>query len=209
VTNGTLSRGHTSIDLGPLARVWNVTSPGDSYTFLAVEVGPSSIIADLIASTGEGTAIAVGDGSLVQTSAASGDHIAVLGATRSVVVDSEVRNGLRGLVVSGSVVRRTSVLAGACSFSPHPRNVAVAASMATMIEDSVSEGCLSKPNVPGLLADAGTSISRSLLRSNTGPVLVMDGDSTYRDSTITNSGGVAVIGGVDLGGNSCNGEPCP
>jgi hypothetical protein len=111
-------------------------------------------------------------------------------------------------VVDGSVVRDTSITNGGCPFVPR-RSVAVSAANATIIEGSVAEGCLFRLDVPAIDAGSGTSISRSILRSNSGPALVLDGDSTYRDSTITNSGGLAVIGGVDLGGNSCNGEPCP
>lgn len=71
---------------------------------------------------------------------------------------------------------------------------------------SVSDSTIYNNAGDGIDAGSGCSIQRNTVRSNTGVALRLDLQSAFRENTLTGNGGGCVIGGVNLGDNSCNGS---
>lgn len=62
----------------------------------------------------------------------------------------------------------------------------------------------------GIVAFGGSSVQRNAVRGNDGVGLSMSGSPSYRENVVTNNAGGTVVGGVDLGSNSCNSTTsCP
>jgi hypothetical protein len=198
------------ITLGSHARIWSVRVA--SYRGGMV-LGDFSIVAESDASGGDSKGLHFG-GILIDSTVSASYYIA-LTASPSVVVDSSVGTlwGVALLGANRSMIRRTNIRGRG-----GPPTAYVGVTSATVVEDVVV-GYVGSRMIGGSLgASAGSSVSESAIlaatpsnqRRGTRPDgLVLDTDSTYRDNTITTDGGVAVIGGVNLGGNTCNAEPCP
>jgi hypothetical protein len=70
----------------------------------------------------------------------------------------------------------------------------------------VSNGVVYDNNADGVDVGAGCSLDNLTIRSNSGAALRMGAQSAYRDTTMTGNGGGCVVGGANVGGNSCNGS---
>lgn len=71
---------------------------------------------------------------------------------------------------------------------------------------SVSDNTVYDNSGDGIQTGSGCSIQGNTVRGNTGVALRLDPQSAFRDNTLTSNGGGCVLGGVNLGGNSCNGS---
>jgi hypothetical protein len=62
----------------------------------------------------------------------------------------------------------------------------------------------------GIATGAGVTVQRNTVRSNGGFGLSLGSISAYRENVITNNSSGSVLGGVNMGSNSCNGTTtCP
>jgi hypothetical protein len=190
------------IGLGAQARIWNVVKV-DFCRLNGVGLGSWSIVGNSDLGGGDGSGLRIGEG-VLHASTISGFSMTSMGVGRSVVVDSEAEGGALGLGAIGSVVRNTRVAGSFHGVAP----AYVQVRDATVIERCAVSWTGRDP-VAAISASEGSSVSSSIIGTIHLDGLLLDSDSAYRDDTITTAGFPGVTGGVDLGGNSCNGEPCP
>jgi hypothetical protein len=205
VRNGRVSGfGGGGVAVTDWARIEDVVADGNADR--GIRVGASSLVSRCIASRNLTDGISAGAASVVEHSiGASNGGRGILGTAAGFVVVESVAtgNGSDGIGTSlGALVSGSSAYYNALA------GIAVAAGSAAL-DNSVQFNLGN-----GIYAiEAGSTLNRNVARNNLGYGLFLTpGNSSYRENTLTGNGtgsDLSVAGGVNMGANFCNTDPCP
>jgi hypothetical protein len=163
-----------------------------------------SRVTDSVAVRNFGNGFFVTQGSVQRCSATENRQAGIQGTESVFVGNSVLANGGPGIsAFEGSVVQGNTV----------GRNTAdgIVVSTGSLVTDNVA----SANGQAGISALSSASVQRNVARGNTGAGIYMVPElggtaATYRDNTVVDNAGGTVSGGIDMGGNSCNGAgTCP
>jgi hypothetical protein len=117
-----------------------------------------------------------------------------------------------GGTVTESVVRNSLLIGIAASSGSRVLRSEVSGNGQAGIDlstgSAVLDSSVSGNGGAGIDATNGSLVARSSVRANGGVGLELTLDAGYSRNVISNNGGVEVSGGVDLGGNLCDGGGC-
>jgi hypothetical protein len=216
INGGIRGMGSHGILLGVLGTVENVRSFNNGGDGILV-TGESNVSQSTSRRNG-GAGILAGSGSTVLDSRVAENGGAGIEGAFGMTIDRNAvyANGGIGIDVGdGSAVLRNSVSLNSGNGIVADSDSLVDSSTAkgnggsgiVVAEQSLVSNSVSTGNgVSGIVAGARSSVQRSLSRGNTGGEgLSLDATATYREVTTG-----TVSGGIDMGGNSCNGtSSCP
>lgn len=173
----------------------------DSIAGSGITVGTESRVSESVVSF-SGNGIAAGDGAIVERSVVLGSlqNGIVTGAGGAVIECVAHGSGLVGITAGlGTLVRRSV------------SNGSQADGIQASFGGQVSESIALTSGQDGIQASTGSSVQRCVVGSSFGGYGLRLTSASYRESTIRQGAGPGtVLGGIDMGANSCNGtSACP
>jgi parallel beta-helix repeat protein len=177
VRNGVIrGMGAEAIKLDWNARVENVEVVFDQLGtgFGAIDVGNQSTVVDSSATSNRGYGIFCAEACILRGNTATG-------------------NGQSGLALGPSGIASGNTATSNGEYG-----------ITALIGSSVGANVASSNGADGIFAGTGSNVTGNTVRQNVGAGLGLQGQTTYRENTIT-ANGFTVNGGVNQGNNYCNG----
>ena len=202
VRNGTVAKmGAIGIFAGQHSQVQDVRVISNGSHGIFAHVG-ATVLRCTVARNGDGGILTSGDAvvadnNVMLTGGTEPGIDAPEGVVRGNTVYGSATDGIRGLLTS---------IVGNTLTSNEGNSISAA-------DSTISGNMISAlGSASGITATGGSRISENTIRMlSGGPAISAAGDSAWADNVITHSGPPPwVVGsGQDLGGNICNGAPCP